>query len=210
MNPTPTSNPPAPDLWSRHIMALDEVTERLERICRALNEAGVPYALVGGQAVAIWVASRDPAAVRTTKDVDLLLCRGDLTRASEAAATVELDFVETGGAGMFMERHHPSVRDAVHVIWAGEKVRPSYLLPAPAIEDRVELVEGRPVVTLDALVRMKLQAHRKHDQVHILDMIGVGLIGQDALTGLPPLLAERLQALFDEYKHDYEGDPFAS
>ena len=53
-------------------MALDDVSRRLDRICQALHEAAVPFALVGGQAVALWVASRDPAAVRTTKDVDVL------------------------------------------------------------------------------------------------------------------------------------------
>jgi hypothetical protein len=60
----------AVDLWSRHVMALEDVSRRLERICRALGEASVPYALVGGQAVAMWVATREPAAVWTTKDVD--------------------------------------------------------------------------------------------------------------------------------------------
>ncbi len=62
-------------------MALDQVTDRLERICGAFREAGVQYALVGGQAVALWVATKDPSAVRTTKDVDLLLSRSELPRA---------------------------------------------------------------------------------------------------------------------------------
>ena len=53
-------------------MALEDVADRLRRITRALRESGVPYALVGGQAVAVWVATKDPAAVRTTKDVDIL------------------------------------------------------------------------------------------------------------------------------------------
>ena len=38
----------------------------------------MPFALVGGQAVVLWVSTRDPAAVRTTKDVDILLDRADL------------------------------------------------------------------------------------------------------------------------------------
>jgi len=66
-------------------MALDDVTDRLQRIARALEGAGVAYALVGGQAVALWVATKDPAAVRTTKDVDILLRREDLPRARAAA-----------------------------------------------------------------------------------------------------------------------------
>ncbi len=62
------------------------------------------YALVGGQAVALWVATIDPAAVRTTKDVDLLLDRFDLPAARVAARSVELDYFETMGVGMWL-RH---------------------------------------------------------------------------------------------------------
>jgi hypothetical protein len=47
----------AADLWRRHVMALEDVNHRLERICRALAEAAVPCALVGGQAVAPWTDS---------------------------------------------------------------------------------------------------------------------------------------------------------
>ena len=46
----------------------------------ALEAAGVPYAVVGGSAVAAWVASIVPAATRTTKDIDLLVRRADLDR----------------------------------------------------------------------------------------------------------------------------------
>src|SRR5262252_146054 len=84
----------APDLWERYVMALDEVTNRLQRIAGALEGARVPFALVGGQAVALWVATKDPAAVRTTKDVDILLRREDLPRARAAAAGVGLDYFE--------------------------------------------------------------------------------------------------------------------
>ena len=35
-------------------MALDDVTDRLHRITRALEAKSVPYAVVGGQAVALW------------------------------------------------------------------------------------------------------------------------------------------------------------
>jgi|ERR1051325_1667346 hypothetical protein len=39
-----------PDLWERYIMAMDRVTDRLNRITSTLTEMGVPFALVGGQA----------------------------------------------------------------------------------------------------------------------------------------------------------------
>src|SRR5580692_9299549 len=102
-------------------MALDEVTDRLQRITRALDEVQVAYALVGGQAVALWVATRDPAAVRTTKDVDILLRREDLPKARAAAMNVALDYFEVLGVGMFLERSDPNPRRGIHLLWAGEK-----------------------------------------------------------------------------------------
>src|SRR5438067_6106191 len=162
-------------------MALDEVTGRLERITRALEEAGVAYALVGGQAVALWVATRDPAAVRTTKDVDLLLRREDLPNARAAAATVEFDYFEVVGVGMFLERSDPNPRKGVHLLWAGEKVRPEYSLPSPTVEEREMLEPHKAVVALAGLVRMKLMSNRDQDRVHLRDLIEVGLIERGLL-----------------------------
>src|SRR6476469_4140369 len=129
MSLTPLSAFSSP--WEKYIMALDEVTARLQRITDALEKMSVPYALVGGQAVALWVATRDPAAVRTTKDIDILLSRDDLPRARAAALAANMDYFEVVGVGMFLERDDPNPRQAVHLIWAGEKVRPEYPLPAP-------------------------------------------------------------------------------
>src|SRR5687767_13961691 len=124
------ASPPTVYYWDRHVMALDDVTRRMQRICTALEAAAVPFALVGGQAVAIWVGSIEPAAVRTTKDVDLLLARDDLPRARKAALSADMDYFEVLGVGMFIERENPNPRQAVHLIWAGEKVRPEYPLPS--------------------------------------------------------------------------------
>ena len=179
-------------------MALDDVAGRLERICTALGEAGVPYALVGGQAVALWVATKDPAAVRTTKDVDVLLARADLPRARAAALAAGFDYFEVLGVGMFLDRADPNPRHAVHLVWAGEKVRPEYECAAPDIDRRQEITAGIEVVLLDELVRMKLQSNRDQDRVHLRDMIDVGLIGRDLLERLPSPLAARLDPLLTE------------
>src|SRR5690348_14002840 len=189
---------PSPGPWERYLMALDEVTGRLQRITRALEEAGVPYALVGGQAVALWVATKDPAAVRTTKDVDILLRRDDLPKARAAAAAVGLDYFEVVGVGMFLERGDPNPRKAVHLLWAGEKVRPDYPLPSPSADERVLLEPGKPVISLAGLVRMKLMSNRDQDRVHLRDLIDVGLANRDLLQTLPPELAGRLDALLSE------------
>jgi hypothetical protein len=185
-------------LWERYVMALDAVTDRLERITRALEQSAVPYALIGGQAVALWVATKDPAAVRTTKDVDILLRKQDLPAARAAALSVNMDYVEILGVGMFLDRGDPNPRHAVHIVWASEKVRPENSLPAPAIDERLALEPGKQVVTLRSLVQMKLLANRDQDRVHLRDMIDVGLVDRQTLPGLPQELADRLSALMAE------------
>lgn len=184
--------------WTRYTMALEDVTHRLERICQALGAAGVPYALVGGQAVALWVATRDPAAVRTTKDVDLLMRREDLPRARAAARSVDMDYFEVLGVGMFLDGRDPHPRHAVHLVWAGEKVRPTYDHPAPTIDQREAFADGLQVVSLAALAAMKLLSNRDQDRVHLRDMIEVGLVGRDLVAHLPPELAARLDSLLAE------------
>ncbi len=186
------------NIWEQYLTALDEVSERLQRISRALAQGAVPYALVGGQAVALWVATRDPAAVRTTKNVDILIRREDLPKARAAALAAEMDYFEVMGVGMFLERGDPNPRHAVHLVWADEKVRPEYEVPSPTIDQRESLAEGIHVVTLPGLVRMKLQANRDQDRVHLRDMIDVGLIDRELLGQLPPELAARLDALLSE------------
>jgi hypothetical protein len=192
----PTQNAPTAenrDFWEAYAMSLDDVTRRLRRITAALAEKSVPYAVVGGQAVAIWVATREPAAVRTTKDVDLLIRRDDLPHARAAALSVEMDYFEVLGVGMFLERSDPNPRNAVHLVWAGERVRPEYQLPSPSVEQRQD-ISGIQAVSLPGLVLMKLLSNR----VHLRDMIDVGLVGRELLEGLPPPLTERLDALLSE------------
>jgi hypothetical protein len=185
-------------LLERYAMAVEKITERLQRITAALQAASVPYALVGGQAVALWVATKDPAAVRTTKGVDILLRREDLAQARAAARAAGLDYFEVVGVGMFLEQDDPNPRQAVHLLWAAEKARPEYPLPSPGIEERQELAPGLQVVSLSGLVRMKLMSNRDQDRVHLRDLIEVDLVGRDLLAGLPAELSARLDALLTE------------
>ncbi|MGD0654485.1 MAG: nucleotidyl transferase AbiEii/AbiGii toxin family protein [Thermoguttaceae bacterium] len=184
--------------WRQYLMALDNVSDCLERICRAFSEARIHYALVGGQAVALWVAQKEPAAVRTTKDVDVLLGRSDLPKARAAAMSAGFDYFEVMGVGMFLDREDPNPRRAVHIVWAGEKVRPEYDYPSPTLDQRQELSPGIQVMSLPGLVQMKLLSNRDQDRVHLRDMIDVGLIGRELLAQLPSTLAERLEPLLAE------------
>lgn len=61
------------ELWARMERAVEKVNERLRRTVRILEEAQVRYAVVGGHAVRAWVAQVEEAALRTTRDVDILI-----------------------------------------------------------------------------------------------------------------------------------------
>jgi hypothetical protein len=184
-------------LWERMERAVQKVRERVERVAAALDGASVPYAIVGGNAVAAWVAQVDEAAVRTTADVDVLLDRSRLADATAALEAVGFVFVEAMGVPMFLDGPNASPRDAVHVLFAGEKVRAHEAVATPTL-GRVERVRGWATAPLEDLVTMKLTSFRRKDQVHLLDMIGLGILDATWPPRLPAELGERLQSLLDD------------
>ena len=179
---------------------IEQVRRRLERAARALREAGVPYAVVGGNAVAAWVSRVDTAAVRNTRDVDILLRRVDLERARaalEAAGFVHRRVSSLGKAGtmdVFLDGPEAKVRDAVHVLWAGEKAVPDAIEPTPEL-GRTESAGTFELIPLEDLLRMKLTSFRDKDRMHLRDLAGVGLVDESWLARFPAALAERLQMI---------------
>jgi len=186
-----------PFVFDRMFAGMEKVRERLDRVCRALGEAEVPYAVIGGNAVAAWVSTRDEGAIRNTQDVDILLRREDFEAASTALSEVGFVADEVMDVTMFLDGKEGKPSQAVHVIWAAEKVRQDCVSPAPMPSQARDLA-GKQVVDLVELVQMKLNSHRRKDQVHLLDMIGVGLIDATWPEKFPPILGERLQALLDD------------
>jgi hypothetical protein len=176
--------------------AVEKVRDRLLRSTAALEAAGVPYAVIGGNAVMAWVEQVDEAAVRFTQDVDLVLRRDDLERAKMALEKAGFVHRRSAGIEMFLDGPGAKARDAVHVIFSGEKVRPEYVAPVPDVAESVSFKSYR-VLSLEAVVRMKLTSNRRKDQVHLLDMLGVGLIDATWPARYPPELAARLQHLID-------------
>jgi hypothetical protein len=182
--------------WERMIRAVEKVRERLMRATAALEKAGIPYAVIGGNAVAAWVSRVDEAAVRNTQDVDLLLRRGDLEAAKTALASAGFLYRHTASVDLFLDGPQARARDAIHVIFAGEKVRQEYLLPAPDVSE-AEAGQAFRVLGLEALVRMKLTSFRDKDRTHLRDLLDVGLLDATWCTRFPPELGERLQQLVD-------------
>jgi Uncharacterised nucleotidyltransferase len=187
---------PAISGWERSMAAADAVRDRLRRASAALESHGIPYAVIGGNAVAEWVGRVDAAAVRTTADVDILLNRTDLEAAKIAMESAGFVYRHAASIDMFLDGPDAKARDAVHVIFAGEKVRREYLLPTPQLSES-EAAQDFRVLSLEALVRMKLTSFRDKDRTHLRDFIDIGTIDETWPAKLPPELAARLQELLN-------------
>jgi hypothetical protein len=182
--------------WERTLQAVEKIKERLLRATAALEKAGVAYAVIGGNAVATWVGQVDQSAVRFTQDVDLLIRRADLETAKAALEPAGFVFRHVANIDLFLDGPDAKARAALRIIFAGEKVRADYLLPAPDVSE-TEVSEAFRVLRLDALVLMKLTSFRDKDRTHLRDMLGVGLIDASWHARLPDELAKRLQELID-------------
>jgi hypothetical protein len=183
--------------WDRMIEAVQAVRDRALRATAALEKAGIPYAMAGGNAVAAWVARVDRAAVRNTQDVDILVRRSDLPGVKAALEGAGFVHATVMDVVCFIDGPNGSPRDAIHLLFAGEKVRASYPLPTADVTESVT-ADDYAIVTLEALVRMKLNSFRRKDQTHLLDLLSLGLIDASWLPRLVPEHAARLQQLIDD------------
>ena len=183
------------ELWARMERAVEKVNQRLRKTIGILEAARVPYAVVGGHAVRAWVAQVDEAAQRTTQDVDILIRPTDLPALISAMTSAGFHYRQTAGLDMFVEQPDASARDAVRILLCGRVERDGE--PNPDIEPTASASDFQ-TVPLETLVRMKLNAFRRKDQVHLLDMISLGMIDESWLDRFPEELRRRLKTLLDD------------
>jgi hypothetical protein len=175
--------------YDRHVEQLFEV---LYRVSTAFREANIEYRVIGGIAVYLHVAERDELAARMTRDIDLAVDRRDLDRIAEAVRPYGFALRHVAGIDMLVDAAKPSARSAVHLVMAGERVRPTDIAPIPDFSAPVKTSEGILIVPVADLVRMKLTSFRFKDKAHIKDMQGVGLITPEIEGSLPEDLRVRL------------------
>ncbi len=180
----------------RMVRAVERVRQRLLKAAATLRSASVPYAVAGGHAVALWVSRVDEAAVRNTQDVDILVRRQDFEPAKAALESAGFVYRHVAGLDVFLDGPDAKPRESVHIVFANEKVRPHEPLPNPDVSESEDGGAFR-VLSLDALVQIKLTAFRDKDRTHLRDLIEVGLLDDEWLAKLPPVLGERLRQLLD-------------
>ena len=185
------------ELLERVAMSVERIHERMLRTSRTLKAAGVPFAVIGGNAVAIWVESVDRDAARTTKDVDIVIRRSDLSRAAVAMAAAGFELTEIDGVTMFLEKGDPMPSRAVRVLFVGEKVRPHYRYSVPPCDNLLQSVDGVPAIGLDELLVMKLQSNRACDRAHVIDLYHIGLLSEVVIQRIPQDLQPRLREIIE-------------
>lgn len=183
-------------ILDRMVTAVQKVRQRLERATAALESAKIPYAVAGGNAVAAWVARVDETAVRNTQDVDILIRRPDLPAVTETLGKIGFVYRHAGGVDAFLDGPTAKLRDAVHLVFAGEKVKPTETAVNPDTDDSQWMGSFR-ALSLAALMQIKLTAFRDKDRVHLRDLIDVGLVDQTWPARYPKELGSRLQLLLD-------------
>lgn len=183
----------APFSLDRMERAVEKVRERLERATGALGGAGIDYAVAGGHAVAAWVGRVDESAVRNEPEIDLVVRRTDLEPIRAALGEAGFVHSQAPGLHLFLDRPDDRARDAVRLLFAGERI---CHLANPDVDDS-EVVGPLRILSLPALVQMELAAFRDKDRMHIRDLIGIGLVDESWCARYPPELAQRLRGILE-------------
>lgn len=188
--------PDSTAILQRMVDAVEQVRRRLQLTVGALSGAGVRYAIVGGNAVAAWVATVDETAVRNTQDVDVLVRRTDFDRVRSALESAGFVYRKVASLDLFLDHDKARPSQTVQLVFAGEVVKPGEVAANPDVDDSADLGAFR-VLNLESLVRIKLTAFRDKDRTHLRDLMGVGLIDQSWTARYPGVLGQRLQSILD-------------
>jgi hypothetical protein len=185
------------------------LTNDLEQIVKALRDAGVPFEIADDVAVNAHIFLRHRNRSFVTRDIDILIHRNDLERASRAAEPLSYRAKKMMG-GYTLIRPGQDLAEAVHLIFVGEKSKSTQPLAHPELhpEEKDFLGIAVPCAPLRDLLQMKLSSLRPKDLVHLEILDEAGLI-TPALEGeLPLALRDRLKEARERIagdKPDVEG-----
>jgi hypothetical protein len=140
--------------------------DELVAVVRALDDARVDYALVGGLAVGVW------GAPRATKDIDLLVRPEDLAGAKEAVRAIGYTL-----EGLAMRFSDGTRMQRMNKVAGGQVVTLDFLLVDGALEPAWQSRQRREtdfaalsVVSREALLAMKVAAGRPQDQADVVKL----------------------------------------
>ena len=97
--------------------------------------------MVGGNAVAEWVARVDDEAVRNTRDVDLLVRRADFVAARAALEAAGFVYQHVFEVDVFLDGPEGKPSGGLHLLFAGEKVCAADEYPCPELDESERAAE---------------------------------------------------------------------
>ena len=174
-------------------MGTSDVQAALERIVAALDDAGIPYAIVGALALGEY------GYRRTTDDVDVLLTRDGLARFKEQH--LGRGYVEKfpGSRGLRDTQANVGIDVLLTGDYPGDGKPKPVRFPDP---ERVA-VKGERVALLpvEVLVQLKLASgisapHRLRDLADVLELIGRAGLPLELADALDPSVADKYRELW--------------
>lgn len=181
----------------RMVRSHEIVRERLLTVTLILDRSRIDYAVIGGNAVAYWVATEDPGAVRGTPDQNILLRQSDVPLAVDACLSAGLMQSKYEGRQYIYFDEEQRKRSSTWFLIANQKFRDTDVFPTPDVTDSVRGADYQ-VIHLLPLVIMKLTANRIIDRIHLCDLLNVDVINADWLDRVPTVLKERLNQVLDD------------
>jgi hypothetical protein len=163
------------------------------RLASALENARIPYQIVGGLAVFSHVDAVDPLGARLTRDVDIALDHAHLEAMVAAVEPAGFRYRHVAGVDMLVDANEPQARSAVHIVFADEKVRPEEIDVVPGISKPQRSNRGYWIAPVADLLRMKLTGFRLKDKVPVQDLDAARLITAEIEASLPEALRARLE-----------------
>lgn len=182
-------------------MGTDSVHEALEKLGRALDEAGVPYAIAGAMAL------NEYGYRRATTDVDVLLTADGLARFK--AHWLGRGYVEKfpGSRGLRDAEHNVNVDVLITGDYPGDGKPKPVRFPDPA--DVAIRGQRVALVALPTLVELKLASgmssiHRAKDIGDVVELIKHAKLPRELASDLDPSVRGRYLEIWDELQ---EPDP---
>lgn len=172
-----------------------ELVGTLQKLAGPLTDAMVPHELVGGLAVFIHVENSDATHSTLTRDIDVMIRRSDLPKVIEIAQEHGFRFRHSGGVDMLLYGDAASAKNAIHLLFSGERVKASQAEPNPKLEPTKLKMHDMDfwVIPVADLVHMKLSSFRDKDRVHLRSMDAAGLITPEVEETLSEELRNRLR-----------------
>lgn len=186
----------------RFFLGTDEVHKAMRKLCRTLEEDGIPYAIAGAMALNIW------GYRRVTTDVDVLLDAAGL--AAFKAKHLGRRYLERfpGSKGMRDTELGVKIDVLLTGDFPGDGKPKQVSFPAPTVA-----VQGDAVMVLPVryLVELKLASgltnpDRLKDLADVQELIRHGGLPLDLVEELAPMVREKYAEIWRSTSRDEDND----